>query len=94
MTKKSWSRESYLNQFAMHHYNTTKPCTARQKCHITATKREVDLTSAKKCGNIEKAFDQVVSTEKKAFIGVLKRMYWLNKREIAHTNNFSPLLEL
>ena len=55
---------------------------------------EVDLASARKCGSIERAFDQVVSAEKKAFIGALKCMYWLNKREIAHTTNFSPLLEL
>ena len=71
-TKKSWSQESYLDRFAVHHYNATKPCTARQECHITATKMEVDLASAKKCGSIEKAFDQVVSAEKKSFIGALK----------------------
>ena len=41
---------------------------------------EVDLASAKKCGGIERAFDQVVSAEKKTFIGALKCTYWLNKR--------------
>ena len=66
----------------------------KSECHVAATKMEVDLASAKKCGGTERAFDQVVSAEKKAFIGALKCMYWLNKREIAHTTNFSPLLEL
>ena len=41
----------------------------KSECHITATKMEVDLASAKKCGSIEKVFDQVISAEKKAFIG-------------------------
>ena len=67
---------------------------SKSECHVTATKMEVDLASAKKCGGIERAFDQVVSAEKKAFIGALKCMYWLNKSEIAHTTNFSPLLDL
>ena len=66
----------------------------KSECHIAATKMEVNLASAKKCSGIERVFDQVVSVEKKAFIGALKCMYWLNKREIAHTTNFSPLLEL
>ena len=38
----------------------------KSECHITATKMEVDLASAKKRGSIEKAFDQVVSAEKEA----------------------------
>ena len=32
--------------------------------------------------------------ERKAFIGALKTTYFLNKREIAHTTNFMPLLDL
>ena len=46
-TKKSWSWESYLDRFAMHQYTATKPCTAQQECHITATRMEVYLASAK-----------------------------------------------
>ena len=41
---------------------------------------------------IEMTLDRVVSAERKAFIGALKCM--LAKREIAHTTNFVPILEL
>ena len=40
------------------------------------------------------ALEKVVSAERKTFIGALKAMYFLNKREIAHTTNFMPLLNL
>ena len=55
---------------------------------------EADLALVKKHGGIEKAFEQVISAERRAFIGALKCMYYLTKREIAHTTKFSPLLEL
>ena len=47
---------------------------------------ELDVVSAKTHGGIERAFDQVVSVDRKAFIGALR--HWLNKREKAHTTNF------
>ena len=37
------------------------------------------------------AFERVASAERKAMLGAL---YFLNKREIAHTTNFVPLCEL
>ena len=40
------------------------------------------------------AFKRVVSAERKAMIGALKCMYFLTKREIPHTTNFTPLCEL
>ena len=55
---------------------------------------EVDFVSSREHSDIEKAFDRVVSAERRAFIGGLRCMYFLNKREIAHTTNFLPLLEL
>ena len=36
------------------------------------------------------AFQRDVSAKRKAFIGALKCMYFLNKREFAHTTNFAP----
>ena len=55
--------------------------------------KEVTLQASKKDGGIHKALESVVSAQRKAFIGALKCMYFLNKREIAHTTNF-PLLDL
>ena len=40
------------------------------------------------------ALQCVVSAHRKAFIGALKCMYFLNHQEIPHTTNFVPLLEL
>ena len=40
------------------------------------------------------AFERVASAERKAMLGALKWMYFLTKREIAHTTNFVPLCEL
>ena len=62
--------------------------------HIKAVKMEADLSSAQTDGGITMAFQRVVSAQRKAFIGALKCMYFLNKREVAHTTNFVPLLEL
>ena len=67
---------------------------SQSECHVTATKMEAALVSSKKDGGIKKAFDRVVSAERRAFIGGLKCMYFLNKREIVHTTNFLPLIEL
>ena len=49
---------------------------------------------ADKDGGITRAFDEAISVQKKAFIGQLKCMYFLNKQEIAHTTKFLPLVEL
>ena len=62
--------------------------------HIKAVKMEADLSSAQMDGGITMAFQRVVSAQRKAFIGALKCMYFLNKREVAHTTIFVPLLEL
>ena len=67
---------------------------SQSECHVTAMKIEADLVSSKTFGGIERAFDQVVSAERRAFIGVLKCMYFLSKKEIPHTTNFLPLVEL
>ena len=40
------------------------------------------------------ALQRVVSAHRKAFIGALKCMYFLNHQEIPHTTNFGSLLEL
>ena len=48
-----------------------------------AKKMEADLVSSRKDGDIEKAFDRVVSAEGRVFIGGLKCMSFLNRREIA-----------
>lgn len=50
---------------------------------------EAELASSIKHSSIEKAFDRVVSMEKKAFMGALKCMYWMNKREMAHNEFFT-----
>ena len=39
-------------------------------------------------------FDEVVTEQKRAFIGQLKCMHFLAKQEIAHTTNFRPLVSL
>lgn len=67
---------------------------SQSECHVTAKKIEADLVSSRKHGGIKKAFDQVVSAERRAFIGGLKYMHFLSKREIAHTTNFVPLVDL
>ena len=67
---------------------------SQSECHVSARKMEADLVSSTKHGGIERALERVVSAERRAFIGGLKCMYFLNKREIAHTTNFSPLLSL
>ena len=62
--------------------------------HKEAVQMEVTLQASKKDGGIHKALESVVSAQRKAFIGALKCIYFLNKREIAHTTNFVPLLDL
>ena len=67
---------------------------SRSESHTDAVKLEAALGSARTDDGIERAFQRVVSTERKAMIGSLKCMYFLNKREIAHTTHFVPLCEL
>ena len=55
---------------------------------------EADLASSQKDGGIAMALGKVISAERKAFIGASKCMYFLTKRDIPHTTNFTPLLEL
>jgi hypothetical protein len=64
------------------------------KSHKEAVEMEVSLRASKNDGGIEGALDSVVSAQRKAFIGALKCMYFLTKREIPHTTNFGPLLDL
>ena len=64
------------------------------KSHKEAVQMEVMLQASKRDGGIQRALDSVVSAQRKAFLGALKCMYFLNKREIAHTTNFVPLLNL
>ena len=52
-----------------------------------AIRMKADLGSSRKEGGIAMALDKVISAERKAFIGALKGMYFLTKREIAHTTN-------
>ena len=62
--------------------------------HRAVMEMECVLASSGKDGGIAMALEKVVLAERKAFIGALKAMYFLNKREIAHTTNFMPLLDL
>ena len=55
---------------------------------------DADLCSSKKDGGIAMALQRVVSAYRKAIIGALKCMYFLNHLEIPHTTNFVTLLEL
>lgn len=55
---------------------------------------ETTLQASRKDGGLERALENVISAERKAFIGALKCIYFLNKREIAHTTNFIPLHDL
>ena len=64
------------------------------RSHCEAVQMEVALQASKSDGGIERVLDFVVSAQRKAFIAALKCMYFLNKREIAHTTNFVPLLDL
>ena len=63
------------------------------RSHCEAVQMEVALQASKSDSGIERALDSVVSSQRKAFIAALKCMYFLNKREIAHTTNFVPLLD-
>ena len=72
----------------------TQQAHSRSESHIDAIKMEAALGSSRTDGGIEMAFQRVISAERKAMIGSLKCMYFLNKREIAHTTNFVPLCEL
>ena len=67
---------------------------SQSESHVDAVKLEAALSSSRVDSGIEMAFQCVVSAERKALIGALKCMYFLNKREMAHTTNFLPLREL
>ena len=66
----------------------------QSESHASAVKIEAALQSSRADGGIEMALQRVVSAERKALIGAMKCMYFLNKQEIAHTTNFLPLCEL
>ncbi|XP_041377598.1 zinc finger protein 862-like [Gigantopelta aegis] len=65
----------------------------KTESHKTAVERETALSLSKKDGGIMQNFKNVVGAQKKAFLGYLKNMYFLMKREIPHTTNFIPLTE-
>ena len=67
---------------------------AKSESHCFAVQMEADLCSSKRDGGIAMALQRVVSAHRKAFIGALKCMYFLNHQEIPHTTKFVPLLEL
>ena len=67
---------------------------SQSESHIDGVKLEAALGSTQTDGRIDRAFQRVFSAERKAMIGSLKCMYFLTKREIAHTTNFVPLCEL
>ncbi|KAJ8043554.1 hypothetical protein HOLleu_10692 [Holothuria leucospilota] len=84
---------------------TKVPCTSmirhsltkHSKCeqHLRAIKMEAEQRAvAEAGGTIEQAFEYVIKLDRIALIGAMKCLYWLAKREIPHTTNFEPLLEL
>lgn len=64
------------------------------RSHCEAVQMEVALQASGRDGGIERALDSVVTAQRRAFIAALKCMYFLNKKEIPHTTNFVPLLDL
>ena len=66
----------------------------KSEAYINAVEMEADLCSSRRDGGIAMALQMVTSAKRKAFIGSLNCMYFLNYREISHTTKFSPLLEL
>ena len=62
----------------------------QSESYIDAVKLEAVLGSARTDGGIERAFQQVISTERKAMIGSLNVCTF----SIAHTTNFVPLCKL
>ena len=67
---------------------------SQSESHVEAVKMEATLCSSRGDSGIRMAFERVALAERKAMLGTLKRMYFLNKREIPHTTNFVPLCEL
>ena len=63
-------------------------------CHREAMRLESSHILVEKQGGIAECFEGIVSVQKKAFIGHLQCMHLLAKCEIAHTTNFTPLVEL
>ena len=62
--------------------------------HNVAVNMEAQLGLTAVDGGIKGALKEVMSAERKAFIGHLKCMYWLIKAEVPHTTNFESLVEL
>lgn len=67
---------------------------SQSNCHNEAMSLETTQPVAHRQWGIAEAFDTVVSLQKKALVGHLKCMYFLGKQEIAHTTNFTPLVNL
>lgn len=62
--------------------------------HSIAVSMEVQLGLTAVDAGIEGAFKEVITVERKAFIGHIKYEYWLIKAEVSHTTNFESLIEL
>ena len=67
---------------------------ARAAYHIDAVKIEAQLGLTAVHGGIETSFTEVISAQRKAFIGHLICMYWLIKAEMPHTTNFQSLIAM
>ena len=62
--------------------------------HREAVEQERACQIVKCRGGIRKAIEGQVVLQRNAVVGAMKCLYWLCKREIAHTTNFKPLLSL
>ena len=65
---------------------------SRSESHIDAMKMEAALCSSRKDKGIGMAFQWVISTERRAMIGSLQCMYFLNKQDIAQHNKLCSSL--
>ena len=62
--------------------------------HREAVEQERACQIVKCRGGIREAIEGQVVLQRNAVVGAMKCLYWLCKREIAHTTNFKPLLSL
>ena len=62
--------------------------------HLAAIAAEADHAAAQVTGGIQQAMKDAISLQTKAVRGCLELVYWLVKREIPHTANYSSLLSL
>lgn len=60
--------------------------------HHEAMKSERDLVANTK--KIVESVAELTSVNKQARIAAFRSLYWLAKREIPHTSNYEPLMEL